>query len=87
MREQRHYIRTASSALVEIIHPTLGLMEMRAKDLSDGGVFVITGNHSPLPVGTEVRVRIKRLTGVINREPVAMKVVHHQADGMGLMFV
>lgn len=85
--EQRRYSRTASSALVEMHHPSLGTIEVKARDLSDGGIFVLMGNHPAPPVGTLLKVRIKRYTGVINREPVPMRVVHQQAGGVGLAFV
>lgn len=68
-------------------HPSLGQIQVRARDLSEGGIFALMGNHRPPPVGTVVMVRIKRHTGTINREPVAMRVVHHQTGGIGLAFV
>lgn len=87
MPEQRRFLRTASEALVEITHPSIGRMEFRAKDLSEGGVFVHLGNCIALPVGTVVQARIKRHTGLINTDPVDMQVVHHQGGGMGLKFL
>ena len=87
MLEQRRFMRTASEALVEISHPSMGVIELKARDLSEGGVFVHMGIHSPLPVGTIVKARIKRYTGVLNAEPVDMQVVHQQDGGMGLKFV
>ncbi|WP_101759978.1 PilZ domain-containing protein [Oceanicoccus sp. KOV_DT_Chl] len=87
MQDQRRYMRANSQAQVEISHPSLGLVEFKAKDLSDGGVFVFLGNHIALPIGTLVKARIKRHTGVINEQPVDMQVVHHHSGGMGLMFV
>lgn len=87
MSEQRRYIRTSSEALVEISHPSIGKMELKAKDLSEGGVFVHLGNHIAPPIGTVVKARIKRHTGAINTDPVDMQVVHHQGGGMGLKFV
>ncbi len=87
MHEQRRNMRDSSQALVEISHPSFGMIELKARDLSDGGVFVMLGNHIAPPVGTVVKARIKRHTGIINQEPIDMQVVHHQAGGMGLMFV
>lgn len=68
-------------------HPSLGQIQVRARDLSEGGIFALMGNHRPPPVGTVVMVRIKRHTGAINQTPVAMRVVHHQFGGIGLAFV
>lgn len=87
MSEQRKYQRTSSTALVEINHPSIGKMELKARDLSDGGVFVHLGHHIALPVGTVVQVRIKRHTGLINEEPVDMQVIHCHSGGMGLSFI
>ena len=87
MQEQRRFMRTSSEALVEITHPSIGMMELRARDLSEGGVFVHLGNHIAPPVGTVVKARIKRHTGVINAEPIDMLVIHHQGGGMGLKFL
>lgn len=87
LEEQRRYVRTPSRALVEMQHPSFGTIETKARDLSDGGVFALMGNHHTLPIGTTVMVRIKRYTGVINEEPVPMRVVHQQQGGIGLAFV
>lgn len=85
--EQRSYVRTPSSALVEMQHPSFGTIEIKARDLSDGGIFALMGNYQAPPVGITVMVRIKRYTGVINQEPVPMRVVHQQQGGIGLAFV
>ena len=87
MDEQRKYVRVECSAMVEISHPSFGQAEFRARDLSDGGVFVNLGIHPPIPIGTVLQTKIKRHTGVINAEPVEMQVIHHNSGGMGLMFV
>ena len=87
MREQRKFSRATSAMMVEISHPSLGVYQLKAKDLSEGGAFVYLGSHPAIPVGTDVKVRIKRHTGMLNVEPVNMRVVRHQGTGMGLMFI
>lgn len=87
MVEQRRHSRVPSSAVVEMQHPVLGSLEVKARDLSDGGIFVLMGIHPAPPLGTELMVRIKRYTGTINQEPVRMRVVHHQDGGVGLAFI
>lgn len=67
-------------------HPSLGMIRVQARDLSEGGIFALMGSHQPPPVGTVVMVRIKRPTGVINETPVPMRVIHHQPGGIGLAF-
>lgn len=87
MQELRKYHRQTSEALVEISHPSFPTMELKARDLSDGGVFVFLGNNIAPPVGTVVKARIKRHTGTLNTEPVDMRIVHHSGGGMGLAFI
>lgn len=87
MVEQREHPRSSSGTVVEMSHPSLGVMEAKAGDLSDGGIFVYTGIHTPPPQGTVLKVKIKRFTGVINTDPVSMRVVHVQSNGIGLSFV
>lgn len=87
MDDQRITLRSNSEAMVEVSHPSLGIIELKAKDLSDGGVFVFLGNHIAPPVGTVVKARIKRHSGAINQNPVDMQVVHFHSGGMGLTFV
>lgn len=86
MEEQRRFTRVPSGAIVEMQHPVLGMIEVKARDLSDGGIFVIMGQYPAPPIGTTLLVRIKRHTGLINQEPIAMRVVHHQGGGVGLAF-
>lgn len=87
MDEQRKYVRVECSAMVEISHPSFGVAQLAARDLSDGGVFVSLGIHPAIPIGTVLQTKIKRHTGLINAEPVEMQVIHHNDGGMGLMFV
>ena len=85
--DQRKFMRVSSAALVEISHPSFGAIELKAKDLSEGGIFVYLGNHLAPPVGTVVKTMIRRHKGGINLEPVDMEIVHHHSGGMGLKFV
>jgi hypothetical protein len=87
MIEQRKFERSSSAALCEVVHPSFGSLEFKVRDLSDGGAFVYSGHHIAPPVGTVVKVVIKRYSGVINEEPVDMRVVHHQSGGFGMMFI
>jgi PilZ domain len=87
MDDQRKYMRASSEARVEMSHPSFGIIELKARDLSEGGVFVFLGNHIAPPIGTVVKARIRRHTGLINQQPVDMQVVHHDGVGVGLMFV
>ena len=89
MDNRRQYMRTASDAMVEMSHPSIGTMSVRARDLSEGGISVDMGHHIAPPKGTVLKVTIKRHTGSINNTPLQMRVVHVQEGGkiVGLAFV
>ncbi len=85
--EARQYERSPFNAFVEVWHPEMGAFEWNARDISEGGIYVRTGNSPKPPVGTILRVRLKRHSGLINIEPLPMRVVHHQSDGIGMVFL
>jgi hypothetical protein len=87
MIEKRQFERRPFEAFVEVRHPALGEFEWRAKDISEGGIFVRTGTSPKPPLGTVLKVRLKRHGGMINIEPLEMKVIHQQPDGIGLLFL
>ena len=86
--ENRAFMRTTSSAVVEMCHSSFGSMTVQAKDLSDGGISVDLRQHVVPPIGTQLDVIIRRHSGIINIEPVKMEVRHIQPSGIvGLKFV
>tara|TARA_B110000967_G_C18777802_1_gene506527 strand:- start:837 stop:1106 length:270 start_codon:yes stop_codon:yes gene_type:complete len=87
INKNRRYPRVASDAQLEIQHPALGVIALKATNASQGGFFALRGVHTLPPVGTEVRVIIKRHTGTLNSEPVQMRVAHVSAEGIGLEFI
>jgi hypothetical protein len=87
MVEMRKFERRPFNAFVEVRHPGMGEYEWRARDISEQGIFVRTGSSTKPPVGTVLKVRLKRHSGMINVEPMPMRVIHHQSDGVGLEFM
>jgi hypothetical protein len=87
MIELRQFERRPFNAFVEVRHPNMGIFEWRARDISEGGIFVRTGSSPKPPVGTVLKVRLKRHGSTINVEPLAMRVVHQRRDGIGLLFL
>ncbi|MGQ9425978.1 PilZ domain-containing protein [Gilvimarinus sp. F26214L] len=86
MDERRRFERKSTSIRVEIMHPAFGTIVGFTQDISDGGASVLIENQPNPPVGTIVKVRFRRMVGAINEEPVAMKVMHHHRNVIGLMF-
>jgi len=87
INKNRRYPRVASEAQLDIQHPALGVISLKAKNASKGGFFALRGTQILPPVNTEVRVTIKRHTGTINSDPVRMRVAHVSDEGMGLEFI
>ena len=87
INKNRRYPRVASDAQLELQHPALGVISLKAKNASKGGFFALRGVHILPPIDTEVRVTIKRHTGSLNSEPVKMRVAHVSDEGIGLEFI
>lgn len=85
MHEKRQHIRTAVSIKVRVWHDSVGSVVYTTRDVSDGGVFLITGG-SPIPtVGTVVQGQVQ---GPVEDLPVvSMEVVRVEPTGIGLRFV
>jgi c-di-GMP-binding flagellar brake protein YcgR len=87
MEERRRFSRTSADIRVELSHPSFGTLIGVTRDISDGGAQVVLDSSQSPPVGTVVQVLFKRVVGVLNADPVAMKVVHSHKNVLGLMFV
>ncbi len=87
MDERRQFERTPTSFKVHIQHPAFGIIVGFAKDISDGGAQVKIENQPSPPVGTVVNVQFKKMSGMVNEDPVRMRVMHSQKNTVGLMFV
>ena len=84
--ERRVHERTPLSTPVRITHPSFGAVVVRTKDISHGGVFVLTGELEAVPtIGTVIEGQVQ--DGVEDRPIVKMKVVRIVPDGIGLQFL
>lgn len=85
--ERRRFERTSTSIRVEMNHAAFGSIVGFAHDISDGGASVKIDNQPLPPVGTMVDVKFRKMVGAINIEPVRMRVMYHNRNLVGLMFV
>jgi len=84
MQERRKHIRTTFRAHVKLMHPVVGECEVEMRDMSDGGVFVLTPNRDDFPVGEVVQIQSLD----IDDAPVlSARVMRHEAEGIGLKFI
>ncbi len=86
MLERRKHERTSRSIRVEMTHPAIGTIVGFTTDISEGGAQVEIENQPLPPVGTELQVLFRKVVGPINAEPVAMRVVRHFRNVIGLAF-
>lgn len=86
MEELRQFKRHQVPLEVEYSHPATGTLRARARDMSDGGLFLMVDESFQLEVGTEIIVRSLGLgaDGDERGPDIAMKVVRRNRQGMGL---
>jgi PilZ domain len=84
MDEKRQHIRTAFAADIKLIHPAVGELQVNMRDMSDGGVFLFTGDRADLAVGEVVQIQAMD----IEDAPVlSARIVRRESSGIGLMFL
>lgn len=83
-KELRVHIRTAFTTRVKIMHASFGEIITETRDLSQGGVFLITAGKITLPVGATVQLQTLDMVG--NAPLVNATVVRIEADGLAMMF-
>jgi len=85
--EKRQHTRIAIPLLVELKHPALGTIQTRAKDVSQGGIFVYL-DQPALTVGSKLKLQLlTTMPADTQATPtVEVQVVRVSAQGMGLVF-
>lgn len=85
MHDKRRSVRTAISVQVKIWHDSIGEAVLTTRDVSDGGVFLVTSGHAVPEVGTVLKGQVQ---GPVEDLPVVtMKVVRMEPEGVGLQFL
>ncbi len=73
---------------VEVTHESIGTVELRTLNISNGGIFVIVEGKLDIPVGTCVKVKVKGTLGDGDAPPIVdMEVVRVEPLGIGLKFL
>ena len=85
MREQRKFQRTMLKCRIKVTHAEIGEIEVNSRDISDGGLFLITNDIELPPIGTILEGQVQ---GMMDDAPVLeMEIVRTESDGIGLRFV
>lgn len=87
-KEQRKHLRIGLIVDIEMTLPLQGVINVRTKNISDGGLFLVLDNIEIPPIGTEVQVRLQNQLGDGEEPPInRARVVRHEPDGIGLEFI
>lgn len=84
MHEKRQYIRTAFTAGIRLIHPSVGELQVSMRDMSDGGVFLFTGDQVDLDIGETVQIQA---LDIEDAPVLSARIVRREPAGIGLMFL
>ncbi len=86
--ENRKHLRIGLIVDIDLTLPDSGLITVRTRNISDGGLFLILDDIELPPVGTEVKVRLNNQLGDGEEPPTnRARVVRHETDGIGLEFL
>lgn len=85
MTDKRQYMRTPFKATVKLLLSEKGEVQLTMEDMSNGGVFLLTENIEPPPLGSIVKVQVQ---GMMADAPlISAKVVRVTREGIGLQFI
>lgn len=85
MSENRRYIRTPMKCQLKVWHESFGELVVTTRDISDGGVFLLTEQIEMPPVGTVLKGQVQ---GMAAAAPIVeMEIVRVEPAGIGLKFV
>jgi len=86
--ENRKHLRIGLVVEIELTLPGNEPIDVRTRNISDGGLYIILDNIELPAIGTEVKVRLKNQLGDGEEPPLNHAlVVRHETDGMGLQFL
>ena len=85
IHEKRQHIRTKLTSSVKLSHPDTGTIEVETKDISDGGVYLISSNASLPEAGSEVKVQL--IDTPFEAPELDMKIIRLEDGGLGLAFL
>ena len=84
----RKHIRVGMTVDVELTLPGQPTCDVRTRNISEGGLFLVLENADAMPIGEMVEVKLKHKTED-GEEPQTQHavIVRHEAGGIGLAFV
>lgn len=85
MSENRIHPRTPMKCQVKVTHPSIGEVMVNTRDISDGGIFLLTEDTAMPPVGSIVQGQVQ---GMGADGPILkLEIVRVVPAGVGLKFI
>jgi len=85
MSDNRIYPRTPMKCQVKVTHPAIGEVMVNTRDISDGGIFLITEDIPMPPIGSIVQGQVQAMGG---EGPILkLEIVRIDPAGIGLKFI
>ena len=84
-KQNRQYVRTKLTSKVKLIHPDIGTVQVMTRDISDGGIYLLSDITNLPPVGSQVKVQL--IDTPFEAPVLDMIIVRLENDGIGLSFV
>jgi hypothetical protein len=81
----RHDHRTPMKCQVKVSHPSIGEIIVQTRDISDGGIFLLTENIPVPPIGTIVEGQVQGMD--VEGPILKLEIVRMEPAGIGLKFV
>lgn len=84
MIDKRRHPRIPMKCRVKIQHPSIGEVVFDSSDISDSGIFLLTGKFEELELGAIVKGQVQGM--VVDAPVLDMRVVRITSEGVGLCF-
>ena len=81
----RRQERTKMRARLKLTHPDVGELSVFTDNLSDGGLFILQGDHTLPGVGEVVQLQVQDVP--VEAPILTAKVVRQVEEGIGVMFI
>jgi len=85
MSENRIHPRTPMKCQVKVSHPSIGEVMVNTRDISDGGIFLITDDIPMPPVGSLVQGQVQGMG--VGGPILKLEIVRIEPAGIGLKFI
>lgn len=85
MNDNRKHIRTRLTSSVKLTHPDVGTIEVKTRDISDGGIYLLSAITNLPPIGSQVKVQL--IDTPFEAPVLDMRIVRLEDEGIGLVFL